>query len=266
MAQAQAKPADELIALINAYRGASQFCEGRTMPAASPLAPDAALASIPLTRDADLNALLKRSGYSASRAQAVVLSGPRSAKAAMGILRNKYCDAMMSAQFSQIGIARDGSTWRLVFAQPLITGDLGGWHAAGQDILAMTNAARAVARTCGAERYAAAPPLAWDPRLASAARAHSEEMARRNYFSHTGKDGMRVDERASRAGYAWQRIGENIATGQGSAEAAVAGWLASPTHCANLMNAAFVQMGAAYAVNPQADTGIYWTQVFGTPR
>jgi uncharacterized protein YkwD len=119
---------------------------------------------------------------------------------------------------------------------------------------------------CGQQRFAAAPPLAWEPRLASAALAHSEEMARRNYFSHTGKDGARVDDRASRAGYAWQRIGENIATGQGSPEAAIAGWLASPSHCANLMNPGFVQMGAAYAVNPQADTGIYWTQVFGTPR
>jgi len=32
------------------------------------------------------------------------------------------------------------------------------------------------------------------------------------------------------------------------------------------MEAAFTQMGAAYAVNKASDTGIYWTQVFGTPR
>ena len=32
------------------------------------------------------------------------------------------------------------------------------------------------------------------------------------------------------------------------------------------MNAGFSQMGAAYAVNADSDTGIYWTQVFGTPR
>jgi uncharacterized protein YkwD len=25
-------------------------------------------------------------------------------------------------------------------------------------------------------------------------------------------------------------------------------------------------MGAAYAVNPESDALIYWTQVFGTPR
>ena len=46
----------------------------------------------------------------------------------------------------------------------------------------------------------------------------------------------------------------------------MAGWLASPTHCANVMNPDFTQMGAAYAVELQAETVIYWTQVLGAPR
>jgi uncharacterized protein YkwD len=32
------------------------------------------------------------------------------------------------------------------------------------------------------------------------------------------------------------------------------------------MNGAFTQMGAAYAVNLESDTGIYWTQVLAVPR
>ena len=44
----------------------------------------------------------------------------------------------------------------------------------------------------------------------------------------------------------------------------VAGWLASPGHCANLMNAQFRELGAAYAVDPKSDAAIYWTAVFGT--
>jgi uncharacterized protein YkwD len=32
------------------------------------------------------------------------------------------------------------------------------------------------------------------------------------------------------------------------------------------MNPHFTEMGAAYAVNPESDSLIYWTQVFGTPR
>ena len=43
----------------------------------------------------------------------------------------------------------------------------------------------------------------------------------------------------------------------------VEGWLASPSHCYNLMNPDFHEMGAAYASNPQSQATIYWTQVFG---
>jgi uncharacterized protein YkwD len=95
---------------------------------------------------------------------------------------------------------------------------------------------------------------------------HSRDMANRNYFSHEAKDGSKADGRAKRVGYNWRRIGENIATGQGSSKQTMSGWLASPGHCANIMNRNFTEMGAAYAVNPKSDTTIYWTQVFGTPR
>lgn len=265
-AQARLKPAQQLVELINAYRGGKQACEGRTLEPVGPLAPDAALAKLPLAPGADLQALLKKAGYRAARAQAIALSGPRGASAAMEVLRAKYCRALMDAHFAQVGVARDGSAWRIVLAQPLLAADLNGWQAAGKEILDLTNAARARPRQCGARHFEAAPPLGWDPRLAAAALAHSESMAQGNYFSHTGRDGRRVGERAERAGYAWQAIGENIATGQGAPARAMAGWLASPTHCANVMNPDFTQMGAAYAVELQAETVIYWTQVLGAPR
>jgi uncharacterized protein YkwD len=265
-AQPGSKAAAELITLINAYRESSRFCEGKTRPPAGPLAPDAALANLTLARGGDLNALLKKSGYRAARAQAIVLSGPRDAARAMSFLRTKYCEPLLDVQFSQIGVSRDGSNWALVLAQPLLSADLGDWRASGREILQLTNEARAVARACGGQSFPAAPPLTWEASLAAAALAHSRDMAQRNYFSHTGRDGARVGERASRAGYDWRRVGENIATGQGSPARALAGWLASPSHCANLMNAAFTQMGAAYAVDRDSDTGIYWTQVLAAPR
>jgi uncharacterized protein YkwD len=265
-AQPAPKPASELIALINAYRDSSRFCEGKTRPPAGPLAPDAALANIALSRGADLNALLKKSGYRAAHAQAIVLSGPRDAASAMSFLRTKYCEPLLDVQFSQIGVSREGSNWRLVLAQPLLSADLGDWRASGREILQLTNEARAVPRACGAQHFPAAPPLMWEARLAAAALAHSRDMAKRNYFSHTGRDGARVGERTSHAGYHWRRVGENIATGQGSPARAMAGWLASPSHCANLMNAAFTQMGAAYAVECDSDTAIYWTQVLAAPQ
>ena len=43
-------------------------------------------------------------------------------------------------------------------------------------------------------------------------------------------------------------------------------WIKSPSHCANLMNPAYTEMGAAFAVNARSEMGVYWTQVFGTRR
>lgn len=91
-------------------------------------------------------------------------------------------------------------------------------------------------------------------------------MARHNYFSHSGRDGSHVAERASRTGYPWRAIGENIAAGQMQADAAVQGWLNSPGHCANLMSPTYTEMGAAFAVNSRSSAGIYWVQVFGAAR
>jgi uncharacterized protein YkwD len=57
-----------------------------------------------------------------------------------------------------------------------------------------------------------------------------------------------------------------VAGGQVTAKEVVAGWLSSPHHCANMMNASFTQMAVAYAINPQQEIGIYWAQEFGRPR
>ena len=49
-------------------------------------------------------------------------------------------------------------------------------------------------------------------------------------------------------------------------EIAVAGWIKSPAHCANLMHPDYIEMGAAFAVDPRSDFGVYWAQNFGAPR
>ena len=72
-----------------------------------------------------------------------------------------------------------------------------------------------------------------------------------------------MTQRATRAGYRWRQVGENIAGGLGSAEQVVAGRLASPGHCANLMAPDFAEMGAAYAVDTRSTLDIYWTQTLG---
>ena len=45
------------------------------------------------------------------------------------------------------------------------------------------------------------PPLAWNPDLAAAAQAHSQDMATNQFQSHTGSDGSTPDQRMQQAGY-----------------------------------------------------------------
>lgn len=131
-------------------------------------------------------------------------------------------------------------------------------------MLELVNKARSAPRSCGTQRFGSALGIEWNTKLASAALAHSGDMAKRNYFAHAAQDGSTVGDRATREGYEWQRVAENITSGQGSPQRVVAGWLASPGHCANIMQTDFTEMGAAYVVNADSDTMIYWTQVFGT--
>ena len=91
-------------------------------------------------------------------------------------------------------------------------------------------------------------------------------MATYGYMDHTGRDGSSPAQRITRSGYRWREVGENLARGIMTPEDAVAGWLHSPEHCANLMDPAFRHMGVAYAVNPRNDAGVYWALEFGTPR
>lgn len=256
-----------LIERINAYRTAAQTCAGRPTAALGPLAPAPVLAAVDISSpQQSLEDALKRAGYAAARAQAIVISGPSTSSSAMAALKDRYCEVLSSPQFSEIGISREGKTWRLVLAQPLIPADLGGWAYAGKEVLALVNEARAKPRTCGNQKFGAAPPLEWNAKLGSAALAHSRDMADRNYFAHAERDGGTVGDRAAREDYEWTAIGENIAAGQGSADQVVSSWLTSPDHCVNVMKPDFTQMGAAYVVNKASDTGIYWTQVFGKPQ
>jgi len=262
-ATARAQGEDDLVELINARRAEPADCAGKLRPAASPLAPSAALAEVDAKTSAELARGLSAVGYLASTAATIIVSGPRDANEALRQVEQHYCSSLLDARYSDIGVSRSGTTWRINIARPLIARDLGDWHQAGVAVLRLVNEARATPRACGARSFAAAPQLAWSDALAQVALVHSRDMAARNYFDHVDPAGATVAQRATRAGYRWQVVGENIAAGQGSARQVVAGWLASPGHCENIMSREFVDMGAAYAINPHSAMEIYWTQTFG---
>lgn len=263
VATAGAAEEAQLVESINAYRSQVQRCAGQASAELPPLAADPRLI-LPATGGADLQDSLARASYPMVNVQAISLSGPRDAQSAMQALRESFCQVVLNPQFVDIGVSRMDRDWRIVLARPLL-GRLGDWQAEGQQLLQQINAARAQARQCGDQSFAAAAPLSWNATLASTAESHSRAMANGNFFDHRDRDGRTPGDRAELAGYSGQRIGENIAAGLDSARKVVDGWLASPGHCANLMAAQFSELGAAYAVDPKSDAGIYWTALFGAP-
>ena len=167
---------------------------------------------------------------------------------------------------TEVGIYLDARQVWIVMAAPFAPSVELSEQAAGQRVLDLVNQARATPRYCGNRMFNAAQPLRWNDTLAEASRLHAEDMARHNYLSHSDRDGSDPAQRVERAGYRYRATGENIAAGQANPDDAVAGWLKSPAHCANLMNPAFTEMGAAFAVDAGSEMGVYWTQAFGTQR
>ncbi len=253
-----------LVESINHYRSEVRSCAGQAFEALPPLLPDLRLV-LSVQGQVDLQPALNAKAYPFSNASAISLSGPRDSQAAMTALRESFCKILLDPQFIDIGVSREGRDWRIVLARPLLSGGLGDWLVEGQKLLEGINVARSQARRCGEQSFVAAPPLVWNARLGEAAEGHSRAMANGNFFSHLGSDGRTPGDRAELAGYDGRLIGENIAAALDAPDKVVDGWLASPGHCANLMNPQFGELGAAYAVDPQSDAGIYWTALFGTP-
>ncbi|HRO60461.1 MAG TPA: CAP domain-containing protein [Burkholderiaceae bacterium] len=263
---ARAHETDALAELVNEYRSAPRTCDGVRMPMAGALTPSRRLARVRPAPGGDLAQALRQAGYQAARSTTISVSGASRPEELMALLRERHCGALLDPRYSEIGIAREGEAWQLTLAQPLHASGLGDWRDAGQAMLELVNAVRSEPRTCGNVRFDGAPKLAWNERLAQAALEHSRDMARNNYFRHEAGNGATAAERVSRHGYRWQQVGENIAAGQGSPEKVVAGWLASPRHCANIMDPRFTETGAAFATESGSDMIIYWTQVFGTAQ
>lgn len=121
-----------------------------------------------------------------------------------------------------------------------------------QQVLTLVNAQRAKAG-CRALRV--------DLRLQRAALAHSVDMAKRRYFSHTSLDGRTFVDRIRAQGYPGRRLGENIAAGYRTPSAVMTAWMKSPGHRANILDCRYTAIGIG--VTTGGPYGVYWTQDFG---
>lgn len=134
-------------------------------------------------------------------------------------------------------------------------------------VIDSVNAARAVARKCGTTDYAAVGPLRWQAQIENAALGHAQYLQQNNVFSHTGANGSSVGDRVTATGYVWQTVGENIAAGYPDLAAVVQGWIDSPSHCVNVMNGNFTEIGVVVVQGTSANTyRNYWAMVLARPR
>ncbi|HLX82026.1 MAG TPA: CAP domain-containing protein [Burkholderiales bacterium] len=259
--------ADDVYSAINRLRAGQGSC--RVAERLHPLAPQPALERVArdLSQGANLQLSLKSVGYRAARASVLTIRGDGAgAQGAEFLQQFSYCEQTMDAGVTEIGVYAEADQLWIVLAAPFAPSVGVSEQSAGLRLLDLVNQVRAAPRYCGSKEFSAARPVRWNEALAEASRQHSEEMAHDNYFSHAGSDGSQPSDRVERAGYRWRATGENIAAGQKSADDAMSAWIKSPAHCANLMNPAFTDMGAAFAVDPGSEMGVYWTQAFGAPR
>ena len=134
-----------------------------------------------------------------------------------------------------------------------------------RDTLQRINSYRAAGATCGSQRFESAAPVTWNVLLEQAAQKHALDMAARRAMTHTGGDGSSMSDRVAREPYAWGALGENVSAGYGSVPDALAGWMRSSGHCANMMSPNFREVGVGGANAPGDTFGWYRAMVLGSP-
>lgn len=129
-----------------------------------------------------------------------------------------------------------------------------------QQVFERVNDVRASGTSCGGTTMPAVGALRLNVVLTCTARAHSQDMAERDFFDHENPDGDDPFDRMRAAGYDFNAAGENIAWGQSDPEEVMQTWLDSPGHCTNIMGEDFEDLGVGYFLGPD---GPLWTQNFG---
>lgn len=126
---------------------------------------------------------------------------------------------------------------------------------------------RAVTCLVNAERTARGlPALTRHAALDTASRAHSDWMGRTGTFDHYEEPGSAAydpDQRARLAGFAGIGVVENIAGGQSTPRQVVSNWMASASHCRNILSPQHAHVGVGLTLTSSGPYVPLWTQVFG---
>jgi uncharacterized protein YkwD len=102
-------------------------------------------------------------------------------------------------------------------------------------------------------------PVAWNDTLENTAQDHATDMYTYNYLSHLSRDGTPPIIRAQQAGYSGVYVGENIARGYFTVADVMKGWEESESHCKNMMDTIYTEIGASKVAD-------YWALDLGRPK
>jgi len=266
-AAASAQTAEEAQLFAAAQKSRARGCEGHAGTEA-PLHWSAALSrgAARIIKGENTMKALEAEGYRATRVFRSSFDGYRTPADVTAAMAQHFCGDLVEAHFTDIGAHRQGKEWMVVLAEPFGLPQLADKRKAAERVFVLVNEARSHARRCGDRQFEAAAPLRWNDRLEEAAAQHAQDMASRAKIEHAGSDGSTPAQRVTRSGYVWRNVGENVAAGQGTPEKVVDDWLSSAGHCANIMEPAYTEMGAAFAVNMKSTAAVYWAQEFGRGR
>jgi len=116
-------------------------------------------------------------------------------------------------------------------------------------------------------------PLQVSVALSNSSAWMSNDMATKNYFSHTDSLGRSPGARFAAFNYPYSPWGENIAAGNSDAQSTFNQWVTACdadasgnctfAHKQNMLYSGFVVMGIARVFNANAQYGWYWTNDFG---
>ena len=133
-----------------------------------------------------------------------------------------------------------------------------------EEVLVLVNERRAEGAICGSdEEFPPAPELQMDPALRCAARVHALDMGAQDYFNNLDPEGVDYSERAQRAGYAGNAVGQIIGSTHREADQLVTALMGSTGLCRTLMDPEARAFGMGYAPASEAEYPYYWTQVYG---
>ena len=102
-------------------------------------------------------------------------------------------------------------------------------------------------------------PLTCDAIGTQVARAHSQDMCDKGYFSHTSPGGSTPWSRLQAGGVQFSSAWENIAWGYASPQAVHNGWMNSSGHRQNMLGSSWTRVGIGYF---NCNGKAYWTEVF----